>query len=117
MLLFSDGDEALHYFKKIQNRPNCLPDVIFLDMKMPIMDGWGFLEEYTALQSPNEQKTVLYIISPSVNDKDLARARRISEMSNYIVKPITGTALIKILSNLKKVRHSYALGDGTTPIA
>jgi CheY-like chemotaxis protein len=64
---------------------------------MPIMDGWQFLEEYVTLKPNLSKKITVFMISSSVDPTDLERAKKISEVSDYIVKPITPDALKEII--------------------
>lgn len=67
---------------------------------MPVMDGWQFIEEYTAIERPPKSDPILlYVVSSSIRDADVERARSYSEVSGYIIKPIT-------LDNLKEVFES-----------
>jgi CheY-like chemotaxis protein len=97
ILVFSDGEQAIHFLiDNIFNSEN-LPDIIFLDINMPIMDGWQFLEEYVTLKPNLSKKITVFMISSSVDPTDLERAKKISEVSDYIVKPITPEALKEII--------------------
>ncbi|MEQ3661433.1 MAG: response regulator [Flavobacterium sp.] len=89
ILMHSDGEQAINFL--IDNIANSveLPDVIFLDINMPIMDGWGFLAEYVKLKPHIGKKITIYMVTSSVDPADIKRAKQISEVSDYIVKPIT----------------------------
>jgi CheY-like chemotaxis protein len=98
--IFKNGKEILDYLNENISNPKLLPEVIFLDLSMPVMDGWGFLEEYIALK-PNIGKLIeIYIISSSISPSDLERARNISIVTDYIIKPITREELKARLCNL-----------------
>ena len=86
--LFSDGQEALDYFKEHRDDPEKLPDLIFLDLNMPITDGWQFLEQYALLKPTFNKEIKIYMMSSSLNPDDLIQARNSTEVSDYIVKPI-----------------------------
>ena len=96
LIVFSNGQEALDYLKPIINTPNLLPEIILLDINMPVMDGWQFVEEFTKLHSNPSKKVTIYLISSSVNPRDIARAKGISGISKYMIKPITLAALMDI---------------------
>ncbi len=98
ILFFSDGEEAIEFFQRKSDNPDELPDVILLDINMPIMDGWDFLEEFTLLKPGIGKKITLYMVSSSVNNQDIDRAKAISEITDYLVKPITRDKLLKIFN-------------------
>jgi CheY-like chemotaxis protein len=86
---FPDGQEALDFFIQNLQAPEKLPDIVFLDINMPIVDGWQFLEEYRSFKEKIEKDIKIYITSSSKNPDDLIQAKNISEVSDYIVKPLT----------------------------
>ena len=68
---FSDGQEAIEYLKENYDKADLLPDVIFLDLHMQIMDGWEFIDEYVILEPKIEKKIMLYIVSSSISPHDI----------------------------------------------
>lgn len=102
LLIFSDGEEAINFM--IDNVANSvdLPDVIFLDINMPIMDGFQFMEEYVKLKPTVGKKITIYMVTSSVDSVDIDRAKSISEISDYIIKPIKSEELKIIIQNLEQ---------------
>jgi CheY-like chemotaxis protein len=100
--VFSDGEEALEFLLSNLNQNDELPDVIFLDINMPIMDGYQFMEEYVKIKSKLGKKTVIYMVSSSVDPVDIEKAKRISDISDYIIKPIEPGKLKSIMEELIK---------------
>ncbi|MCL5129666.1 MULTISPECIES: response regulator [unclassified Algibacter] len=98
--VFADGEEALEFLVENLNKDNELPDVIFLDINMPIMDGYQFMEEYVKIKSKLGKKTVIYMVSSSVDPVDIEKAKRISDISDYIIKPIEPGKLKSIMEKL-----------------
>jgi len=88
VLVFMDGEEAMWFFNDNVNNNENLPDIIFLDINMPIMDGWQFLDEYLKLKPRITKPITIYMITSSVDPVDYEHAKRISEISDYVVKPI-----------------------------
>jgi len=88
ILVFSDGEEALDFMIDNIASNDSLPDVIFLDINMPIMDGWQFLEEYVKLKPRVGKQITIYMVTSSVDPVDVDRAAKFSEISDYLVKPI-----------------------------
>lgn len=89
LMVFKDGEEALEYFKSITTVADKLPDVIFLDVNMPVMGGWEFLEEFTKLKPTLAKNVTIYVVSSSVFASDIEKAKSIAAVSDYIIKPIT----------------------------
>lgn len=90
LLIFKNGKEALDYFRPILNNlsEKEFPEIILLDLNMPVMDGWNFLEEFTKIQTRNKVKTTLYIVSSSINPYDVAKAKSYALVTDYLIKPI-----------------------------
>jgi CheY-like chemotaxis protein len=99
---FPNGKEAIQFLERAIGRPELLPEVILLDLSMPVMDGWEFLERYLLLK-PRVGKTIhIYVVSSSINPADVERAKNISDVTDYVVKPISKEKLINLLKNLLK---------------
>jgi CheY-like chemotaxis protein len=98
IMVFSDGEEALDYFIRNLDSTENLPDIILLDINMPIMDGFQFMEEYIKIKPRVGKKILIYMVSSSVDSKDIERSQRISEISDYIIKPIKPGELISIVN-------------------
>jgi CheY-like chemotaxis protein len=89
ILLFSDGEMALEHMEQNLTNLDELPDIIFLDINMPVMDGWEFLEEFVKLKPNVGKEIVIYMVSSSIDPNDISRAREISEVTDYLIKPVT----------------------------
>jgi CheY-like chemotaxis protein len=100
IVVFSDGEAALSFLLANLNENEELPDVIFLDINMPIMDGFQFMEEYGKIKSQLGKKTIIYMVSSSVDPVDIEKAKRISDISDYIIKPIKPGKLKSIMERL-----------------
>ena len=100
ILVFSDGEQAFDFLKaNLENNGN-LPDVIFLDINMPIMDGFEFMEEYAKIHPKVGKKIIIYMVTSSVDPTDEIRANKIAQVSDYIVKPIDLSTLRSVLDSL-----------------
>jgi len=97
---FDHGEEALEFMVNNLSNPTNLPDYIFLDINMPIMDGFEFMEEFIKLKPNIGKPIVVYMVSSSVNTIDVHRANEISEISDYIVKPLAASRLRSLIQNL-----------------
>lgn len=90
LLIYKNGKEALDYFKaSLENlSEERLPDIIFLDLNMPVMDGWEFLNEFIKIKNNFNKKITLYVVSSSIDPRDLERAKSFSLVTDYLIKPI-----------------------------
>jgi len=84
-----NGRFAIDELVNIQKHdPSLLPDFILLDINMPIMNGWEFLDEYKRLNIDPEGKSKIFIISSSVFSNDINKARSYPLVKNFISKPL-----------------------------
>ncbi len=101
ILVFKDGELAIQFLiDNIGNNEN-VPDIIFLDINMPIMDGWQFLDEYVQIKPRIGKKIIIYLVTSSIDPADLERAKKISEISDYIIKPVTPGKLKDVIEALE----------------
>ncbi|MBS1635554.1 MAG: response regulator [Bacteroidetes bacterium] len=98
--IFSNGLEALNFLKSV-SKPEELPEIILLDINMPVMDGWEFLAEFMPLQPKLGKKIAIYIVSSSISPADMQRARATSLVTDYIIKPVSESQFIELVRNLK----------------
>ncbi|WP_111309024.1 response regulator [Confluentibacter sediminis] len=98
--VFGNGLDAINFLKKNKYNTDSLPEIILLDLSMPIMNGWQFLEEYAKLNPSIGKKITIYICSSSISHDDITRAKSINEVSDYIIKPITKNRLIEVIKKL-----------------
>lgn len=88
--LFTNGREALeHVTNGLNEGPKALPDIIFLDLNMPVMDGWEFLESFAKIADNLPKVVTIYIVTSSMNPEDKKRAESFSSVNNFIVKPLS----------------------------
>ncbi|WP_222983242.1 response regulator [Flagellimonas meishanensis] len=100
VLVFHDGQEAIDALLDLLNVGDQLPSVIFLDLNMPIKDGWGFLDDFVKIPHHNRERVTIYVVSSSINPSDRERAVQYEMVSNYIVKPVDERQLRKLLEEV-----------------
>lgn len=88
ILQFENGDEALKYLSGSLGSKDLLPDYIFLDINMPIIDGWMFLESYSVLKARLAKPATIYLVSSSIDPRDIKRAKSNANVSEYVTKPV-----------------------------
>jgi len=72
------------------------PDVILLDLNMPEMDGWEFLEALKAAQVQSNVK--VYVLTSSLDDRDRTKAKNYEVVAGYLTKPLNDVAIQNILN-------------------
>jgi CheY-like chemotaxis protein len=92
----SNGREALELLSEYSERSKDFPDVILLDLNMPVMDGFAFLEAFQKLQLENINKIKIIIATSSNNPQDISRAKQMG-ISRYLTKPLQEESLSKAL--------------------
>jgi len=94
-----NGKEALEYLTtQLADSSYQQPELIFLDINMPVMDGWEFLEEYDKLMSNQKARIVLAMLTTSTAPRDRARAMEFNKLSTFLEKPLTEADLLKIVN-------------------
>lgn len=98
--VFGNGLDALNFIRENMNQPEALPEIILLDLSMPIMNGWQFLDEFTKINPDIGKKITIYVCSSSISPDDIARAKTITEVSDFIIKPITKEKLVDMIKSI-----------------
>ena len=97
---FPDGELAINYLTTIGGDPRQLPDIIFLDLSMPVLDGWEFLEEFHGLRVKLEKSITLYIVSSSISPEDLERAKRDPMVADFLIKPLDRDTVASVIQHV-----------------
>jgi len=90
------GYQGLNYIKEFIGQEDELPDLIFLDINMPVMNGWEFLEEYQELRPRIQKYISLFLLSSSLLPDDLKKSKRYPLVDGFITKPLTHDQLCEI---------------------
>lgn len=85
-----NGKDGIEYLKNIldTNAPT-LPDIILLDIEMPVMNGWDFMNEFVCLPAEKRNGIAVYTVSSSIASEDMRRAASYPDIKSYITKPLT----------------------------
>lgn len=107
-----NGKEGIDYFssyfeKKKRGEEVSAPDLILLDLNMPVMDGWTFLEDYIRKYAERLPQTRIAILSSTVNPEDFIRAQKYSIVVDFINKPLT-IELVEELKSHEAFRHFFS---------
>ena len=98
IIAFSDGQQALDYLTQNMVNVGELPDVVFLDINMPYLDGWGFLEGFKELDGKMGKEITIYMVSSSVLEEDIAKAKTFGKVKGYVIKPITPSKFSQVIT-------------------
>jgi CheY-like chemotaxis protein len=93
IIVKNSGKTALEYLESNKNNLENLPDIIFLDINMPIVDGFVFLFEYENFPDQLKQKCKVVILSSSDSKRDIDRIVDNEYVINFITKPLSEEAL------------------------
>lgn len=96
---FESGSSSLDFLRQHYNPEEHF--VIFLDINMPTLDGWQFLDEIRSFTEPNN--TIVFIISSSTDDADLERANKNSYVVDFLAKPVMVEKIQEIKQTLSKI--------------
>jgi response regulator RpfG family c-di-GMP phosphodiesterase len=84
----NSGDAALKYLKENENNAETLPHIIFLDLNMPVMDGFAFLSEFEKLSETVRKMCKVIVLSSSISPEDINRASTNPFVIKYVNKPL-----------------------------
>jgi CheY-like chemotaxis protein len=98
ILEFNSGGDALEFLKNNSGNASHLPDFILLDINMPLTDGWMFLDEFDKLKSLLPKSIVIYMVSSSIDQRDIQRAKSNALVKDYLIKPIPQEKFKEVLN-------------------
>ena len=102
-----DGSEALEYFENLFNSADPLanaPELILLDINMPVMNGWEFLQEYKPRYQDKLANTHIVILSSTIDPEDFALAKQYPVVVQFISKPLS-------IENLEELKAHPSLSS------
>lgn len=87
--IYQNGSEAMEKMQEIlHNAGDSVPEVILLDVNMPILDGWGFVQEFEKIKGQLTSKPTIFIISSSIDPRDRAKADATEIVKGFLEKPV-----------------------------
>jgi CheY-like chemotaxis protein len=88
--------EFLKNMEKIDAADKVLPDIIFLDIDMPLMDGFQFLDEFEKLTDATKKKCKIIMLTSSINPQDFSRSKKYTHVRLYLNKPLSHESIINL---------------------
>src|SRR5687767_335242 len=100
ILSVHNGQDALDFLQTVANGDGKSPDVILVDLNMPVINGFDFITAFHGLQFFNKQNIGVVVLTSSIEPKDIERARSLG-IRHYLQKPLTVNALQTTVFSLK----------------
>jgi len=97
-----NGQEALEYYDNLKSeQEEDFPELIFLDLNMPVMGGWEFLDNFIEpTYSPFNEKTKIIVLSSTIDPQDIEKVKNYPIIIDFISKPVTKEMLEKLKERL-----------------
>ncbi len=97
---YTNGQDAIEQLQRLAGNEAALPDLILLDLNMPVMDGWEFLKAYEQIPFATSSKIRLYIVTSSISPYEVERAKQIPAVEEFIVKPMVKEKFVDLICAL-----------------
>ena len=96
VLVAEDGQRALNLLQELKAKEAPYPNLIFLDINMPVMNGFEFLDAYQQMKGQFKQPVIIVMLTSSLNTQDVARAQA-AGAADFLDKPLTADKLNNVL--------------------
>ena len=97
---------ALNFLESLKDTPELLPQLIFLDIRMPEIDGFGFLEEYEKLSDTVKQNCIIMMLTTSLNPSDHERAKNNQYVNRFLNKPLDKEKIDSLISDMEQLKKA-----------
>lgn len=103
IFIHSGAKSALEYLKNIEKikigAENFLPELIFLDIDMPLMDGFQFIDEFDKLSDTTKLYCKIVLLTSSLDPKDISKSKKNTQILKYMNKPLSQDNLKKLIES------------------
>lgn len=104
IITVQNGEEALQYFqtiKEVENQSKARPQLIFLDLNMPVMGGWEFLDYFNTPEFGEFKNIKVVVLSSTIDPEDLEKSKQYPMVVDFLSKPITQAMLEYLKTKIK----------------
>lgn len=98
---FTNGREAMDRLNQNLDNNHEPPNVILLDINMPVLDGWQFMDEFVLY--PDKKNIIVYLVSSSIDPKDRKKASLLKDISGFLVKPFVLSELTQLMNKAESL--------------
>ena len=102
LIAMDNCSAGITYLKDLNKNKGQFPDIIFVDLNMPVLNGWDFLTAYNQLEI--KQNVLLYMLTSSIFDNDIADSKSFPILNGYYFKPITTGQLRNLFQEILAAR-------------
>jgi CheY-like chemotaxis protein len=104
IITFENPDKAIEGLREIASEDESeFPEMIFLDINMPAKDGWDFLDEYKRLPESLKANCRVVMLTSSISEHDMAKAREYNVIHDFVSKPLTPEKLVLLMDGLTAI--------------